>query len=90
MLAEIGKRYAIIQNGLCHWKFDISTLPEWADSLHVVEIEFPEPDEGDLFDGVAFTKPPVVPQPRAQDVVDAVLALPPERLALLKATLAKP
>jgi hypothetical protein len=70
MKAELGKRYAIIQNGRCHWKFDITTLPVWHDGLHVVELGTPEPDEGDLFDGVTFSKPaPLAPE------VDSVEAL---------------
>ena len=65
MKAEIGKRYALIQGGRCHWKFDITTLPEWHAGISVVEITglMPEPDEGDLFDGTTFSKPPVPPAP---------------------------
>jgi hypothetical protein len=95
MKAEIGRRYALIQDGRCHWKFDTSTLPEWHDGLLAVDITnlFPEPDEGDLFDGVTFSKPPVppvAPPPPRRDVLDQILALPPERRALLKAELTKP
>jgi len=68
MRAEPGKRYTIIQGGRCHWKFDISTLPEWHDGLQVVDItDLPrEPDEGDLYDGVAFSKPPAPPAPASR------------------------
>lgn len=58
--AEISRRYALIQDGHCHQKFDITTLPEWADTLQVVDItNLPvEPSEGDLhLGGTAFQKP---------------------------------
>ncbi len=64
MRAEIGKRYCQILSGRVHWKFDHTILPEWADgAFQVVEISAPEPDEGDLFDGVNFSKPVPPPPP---------------------------
>ena len=79
MRAEPGKRYALIQNGRCHYTFDIATLPEWHDGLQVVDItDLPrEPDEGDLYDGVTFSKPPAPPAPasRASGNAELVNAL---------------
>jgi hypothetical protein len=98
MKAEPGKRYTQIVDGVCRWKFDITMLPEWADGAFLaVDITGfnPEPDEGDVFDGASFIKPvpppapAPVPRPRF-DIVDQILALPPERRALLKAELTKP
>ena len=92
MKADVQKRYALIQDGKCHWKFDITTLPEWHDGLQVVDItDLPaEPDEGDLFDGERFSKPPALPPaPPEKDILDQILALPPERKALLKSELAR-
>lgn len=71
MKAEPGKRYAQVIKGKCHWKFDISTLPEWnQDDTRWLTIDitsmFPEPDEGDLYDGVSFSKPSV-PTPKEPD-----------------------
>lgn len=81
MIAEVGKRYAIIQGGRCHWKFDITTLPEWHDELQVVDITgvTPEPEEGDIFDGTSFSKPVVsqvaerVRQPGARELIRALI-----------------
>ena len=90
MIAEPGRRYAIIQDGRCHWKFDITTLPACHDGIQTVDITNlqPEPNEGDLFDGVAFMKPPASPAPpRPKDIVDIVRELPPERRAELRAEL---
>ena len=79
MKAIIGKRYTIIQNARCHFKFDIATLTEWHDGLQVVDItDLPrEPDEGDLYDGVTFSKPPAPPAPasRASGNAELVNAL---------------
>jgi len=76
MKAIIGKRYAQIANGRCHWKFDHLTLPEWADgAFEVVDItDLPrEPDEGDLYDGVTFSKPPAPPVPASRTSGNAEL-----------------
>jgi hypothetical protein len=93
MRAEPGKRYALIQGGRCHWKFDITTLPEWHDGLHTVDITNlnPEPDEGDLFNGVTFFPPPPPPPPaRSRDVLDDIRALSSERKAALRDELTRP
>ena len=73
--AEAGHRYAVIQDGQCHWKFDTTTLPEWHDALRIVDITalIPEPDEGDLYDGAVFSKPIVPPSapPATREELDA-------------------
>ena len=73
MKAEIGKRYAQIFNGKCHWKFDITTLPEWQDSaFQVVDITGmnPEPAEGDIYDGVMFVTPSAPPGPSPEELAE--------------------
>ena len=87
MKADIGKRYAQILNDKCHWKFDITTLPEWQDTaFQVVDITNynPEPQEGDLFDGMNFTVPPIPVPSVMQDIVDRIQALPLARKQALK------
>ena len=72
MKAKIGKRYAQIIQGKCHWKFDISTLPEWQDdAFQVIDITRmnPEPVEGAPFDGTNFGPYIKAPSPPSIDLV---------------------
>jgi len=92
MKAIPGRRYAQLVNGTCRWRFDAATLPEWADGgFDVVDItDLPqEPDEGDLYDGSTFTKPPgPTPEQIAEAARRAALrsdALAVELLAQLRA-----
>jgi hypothetical protein len=69
MRAEPGKRYAQVVGGVCRWRFDITTLPEWHDAAFLaVDITAlnPEPGEGDLYNGSVFSKPPAPPPPAPQ------------------------
>jgi hypothetical protein len=61
MKAEIGKRYAQIVGGKCHWIFTSAELPEWQDDAFVtVDVtDKPQVVTGYIHDGGdAFSPPP--------------------------------
>lgn len=62
MLAEIGKTYAQVLDGKCHWIFTSVELPEWNENdIETVDITGKDVKVGDIFiDGIFSTPVPVV------------------------------
>jgi hypothetical protein len=54
------KIFAQVQDERLHWKFEQEEFPEFAPDLVIVEItgSAPMPEEGWVFDGEAFLRPP--------------------------------
>lgn len=59
-VAEQDHIYAQVLHGAVHWIFTQDQLPEWSDAgFDVVDITElnPQPQQGWLYDGLAFSKP---------------------------------
>ena len=56
--AQVGKNYAQVVDGKCHWIFTSDDLPEWHDDLPVVDVTGQDVAQGDVWNGSSFEKPP--------------------------------
>lgn len=59
MKAEIGKTYALVQDGKAHQIFTIAELPEWHDGLEVIDVTGLSVSGGDSYGNGGFYKPPL-------------------------------
>jgi len=58
MKAEVGRVYAQIQRGKCHWLFSAEELPEWNNNqCPAIDVTGNVPEVGDDWDGATFNKP---------------------------------
>ena len=71
MKAEIGKTYALVQDGKAHQIFTIAELPEWHDGLEVIDVTGLSVSGGDSYGNGGFYKPPL---PSLPEVAAAKLA----------------
>ena len=61
MIAEEGKTYAQVVDGICHWIFTKDDLPEWSDEqCPAVDVTGNIPNIGDVYADGVFSAPPQV------------------------------
>lgn len=72
MVAQVGRTYIQVLNGISGWSFTNTELPEWNNAMcPAVDITgvLPQPAVGWLYDGVNFSAPPAPAAVRVE-VVD--------------------